>query len=177
MQTRKIVITGGPGTGKTALVEALRLKGFYCFDEISREITLKARLEGVEQLFLEDPILFSEKLLEGRKGQFLSATKRPEPLVFLDRGLPDVLAYMNFIGDEYPHRFKAVCNEHVYDQVFVLKPWKAIFKKDAERYENFDQATEIYHHLEATYSNFGYTLKEVPFGSVESRAQFVLDSL
>lgn len=177
MQTRKIVITGGPGTGKTSLVEALRQKGYYCFDEISREITLKARLEGIEQLFLEDPMRFSEHLLEGRKDQFLKAMNRPEPVVFLDRGLPDVLAYMNFIGDRYPNDFEELCNQHTYDDVFILKPWKSIFKRDAERYENFEQATAIYDHLENMYSHLGYHLKEVPFDSVENRAQFVLDSL
>ena len=36
---KKIIITGGPGTGKTSLIEELKKNNFKCFDEISREIT------------------------------------------------------------------------------------------------------------------------------------------
>ena len=63
---KKIIITGGPGTGKTSLIEELRKNDFKCFDEISREITLKYRKKGIEQLFLSDPNLFSQELLNGR---------------------------------------------------------------------------------------------------------------
>ena len=32
----KILITGGPGTGKTTLVDELRKKGYVCSEEIVR---------------------------------------------------------------------------------------------------------------------------------------------
>ena len=53
---QKIVITGGPGTGKTTLLHSLKKRGFHCMDEISREITLKARKNGIEHLFLKNPL-------------------------------------------------------------------------------------------------------------------------
>ena len=36
---KRIVITGGPGTGKTALVRELENRGYDCFHEIIREMT------------------------------------------------------------------------------------------------------------------------------------------
>ena len=36
---KKILITGGPGTGKTELIKGLENLGFNCEKEISREIT------------------------------------------------------------------------------------------------------------------------------------------
>jgi hypothetical protein len=42
------------------------------YTEISRR-TLEAKKQGIEQLFLEKPLLFSELLLEGRKKQFVDA--------------------------------------------------------------------------------------------------------
>ena len=69
-----IVITGGPGTGKTTIIDALIEQGYACFPEISRQITLEAKKQGIEQLFLEKPLLFSELLLEGRKKQHLQAS-------------------------------------------------------------------------------------------------------
>ncbi|MFD2550664.1 AAA family ATPase [Bizionia sediminis] len=176
-ETQKIVITGGPGTGKTSIINDLKKRGYVCFDEISRDITLKAREDGIEQLFLTKPLLFSELLLEGRKKQYLEAEKQQTARVFLDRGIPDILAYMDFIGDTYPKTFEEHCSKHPYNTVFLLKPWEAIFVSDRERYENFEQAVQIYHQLQKTYAKFGYQLLDVPFGSVEQRTTYILDTI
>ncbi|MFD0862459.1 AAA family ATPase [Sungkyunkwania multivorans] len=175
MTTKRIVITGGPGTGKTSIINELVKRGHRCLEEVSRQVTLEARENGVEQLFLTDPILFSKKLLDGRIAQFEEASSMDAAITFLDRGIPDVVAYMDFIGDPYPEEFTIACREHAYDMVFVLKPWEDIFVSDSERYENFEQAQAIHHHLVDTYSNYGYALVDVPFGTVEERTNFVVN--
>jgi predicted ATPase len=172
-----VVIIGGPGTGKTTIIEGLLAKGFCCYPEISREVTLEAKKQGIEQLFLENPLLFSELLLEGRKKQFYNAQKEPHNIVFLDRGIPDVLAYMHYIGDSYPAFFDLACREHIYTKIFILPPWEEIYESDNERYENFEQATLIYNHLTETYQKYGYHLIEVPKGTVEERISFILNQL
>ncbi|NNL83465.1 MAG: ATP-binding protein [Winogradskyella sp.] len=177
MGTIKIVITGGPGTGKSSLINKLQQYGYHCFEEISRQVTLQARSEGIEQLFLTDPLLFSQKLLEGRQQQFIEAQQSPKDLVFLDRGLPDVLAYMDFVGDTYPDHFKSVCQSHQYEHIFVLSPWQEIFVQDTERYESFEDAIAIHHCLLDTYRRFGYQLIDVPFDSIENRVTFILNAL
>ncbi|WP_353084235.1 ATP-binding protein [Flavobacterium sp.] len=177
MNKEIVVIIGGPGTGKTTIIEGLLAKGFCCYPEISREVTLEAKKQGIEQLFLENPLLFSELLLEGRKKQFYNAQKEPHNIVFLDRGIPDVLAYMHYIGDSYPAFFDLACREHIYTKIFLLPPWEEIYESDNERYENFEQATLIYNHLTETYQKYGYHLIEVPKGTVEERISFILNQL
>jgi predicted ATPase len=172
-----VVIIGGPGTGKTTIIEGLLAKGFCCYPEISREVTLEAKNQGIEQLFLENPLLFSELLLEGRKKQFHNAQKEPHNIVFLDRGIPDVLAYMHYIGDSYPAFFDQACRDHIYTKIFLLPPWEDIYISDNERYENFEQAKLIYNHLTETYQKYGYDLIEVPKGTVEERISFILNQL
>lgn len=177
MSHRKIVITGGPSTGKTSVIDSLTELGYVCFPEISRQVTLEARKLGIEQLFLEDPFLFSEKLLEGRIKQYIEAEKHSNHLVFLDRGIPDVIAYMDYIGDSYPAHFSKACQQNSYDTVFLLPPWQAIYTSDSERYESFEQAIAIHDHLENTYRRFGYNLVEVPTGTVEDRVSFIIKHL
>lgn len=177
MSPKKIVITGGPGTGKSSIINDLKTRGFLCYDEISREVTLQARKDGIEQLFLTEPLLFSEKLLEGRLRQYNNASKETVNTVFLDRGIPDILAYMDYIGDKYPQYFKDASVNNRYNYVFVLAPWQEIFTSDSERYENFEQAIEIHHRLLKTYMKFGYQLIDVPFETIEKRTDFILEVL
>ena len=177
MQKEIVVIIGGPGTGKTTIIDGLLDQGFCCYPEVSREVTMEARKQGIEQLFLENPLLFSELLLEGRKKQFESAQKEPHKIVFLDRGIPDVLAYMHYIGDSYPAFFDAACRENKYTKIFILPPWEDIYESDEARYENYEQAKLIYNHLSETYVNYGYNLIEVPKDTVAKRILFILDEL
>ena len=172
-----VVIIGGPGTGKTTIIDGLTAKGYCCYPEISREVTMEAKKQGIEQLFLEKPLLFSELLLEGRKKQFHNAKEEPHNIVFLDRGIPDVLAYMHYIGDSYPAFFDQACRDHIYTKIFILPPWEEIYVSDDERYENYEQAKLIYGHLTETYEKYGYNLIEVPKGTVEERILFILNQL
>jgi predicted ATPase len=67
---KKILITGGPGTGKTELINELENQGFNCEKEISREITESEQKKGVDQFFLKDPIEFSKRLMFLRTNQY-----------------------------------------------------------------------------------------------------------
>lgn len=172
----KILILGGPGTGKTSVINELKNRNYTCFDEVSREIIQQAQQEGIEQLFLTDPLLFSQKLLEGRIKQFDEAEKINEP-VFIDRGIPDVTAYMDFKGDTYPEEFLQANKKYTYDQTFIFPIWEEIYQSDNERYENLEQAIEIEKHLKKTYQSLGYNLIEVPKVSVEKRVNFILENI
>lgn len=177
MNTKRIVITGGPGTGKSSIINELEQRDYTCFEEVSRQVTLEARKEGIDQLFLTKPLLFSELLLKARLQQFTEAKISNHHVAFMDRGVPDVLAYMDYIKSDYPSHFVNTCETNIYDQVFVLAPWKAIFVSDSERYENFDQAIAIHHALLNTYKRFGYELINVPFDTISKRTDFILDHL
>jgi predicted ATPase len=177
VQKEIIVIIGGPGTGKSSIIKGLLAKGHCCYPEISRELTHEAQRRGIEQLFLEDPLLFSQLLLDGRVKQYLNAQKESHNWVFIDRGIPDVVAYLDYIGDDYPKHFEQACIENVYTKIFILPPWEAIYISDNERYETFEQAKKIHDYLTNTYSKFGYELIEVPKDSVDNRILYILDKI
>lgn len=177
VQKEIIVLLGGPGTGKSTLINELVARGYCCYPEISREVTLEAQKRGIEQLFLEQPLLFSEMLLEGRIQQFKKAYEEPDNVVFIDRGIPDVVAYMDYIGDQYPEHFTDACKNYKYSKTFILPPWEEIYQSDTERYENFEQAVEIQNHLIETYKKYGYDLIEVPKDTIENRILYILDKI
>ncbi len=177
MKAKKIVITGGPGSGKSSIINELIHRGYSCMEEISRQVTLDAKKEGIDQLFLTNPLLFSELLLKGRQKQYIEADLLNANTVFLDRGIPDLLAYMDFIGNTYPQYFINACKDNIYDFIFILKPWHNIYKSDNERYESFEDALKIHEHLLKTYQSYNYQLLDVPFDTVEKRVDHILKVL
>jgi len=173
---KRIVITGGPGSGKTTVIEELSRRGIATMPEISREIIREAKAQGIDQLFLEDPLLFSKRLIEGRIKQFEDAARLNAPVVFFDRGIPDVTAYLRYSNTPVPAEFREITRRYQYDQpVFVMPPWEEIYTTDFERYESFNQAQLIHNKLVNEYMELGYFLIFVPFGTVEKRADFILD--
>lgn len=177
MQTKRIVITGGPGTGKTTIIDQLTASGYACMEEVSRQITLEAQNNGIDQLFIQDPINFSTQLAHGRARHFQQVEQMNQEVVFFDRGIPDVPAYLNFAKTTIPEEIRDLSANLRYDIVFIVNPWKAIYTSDNERYESFDLALEIHQHLVDTYTSLHYNLIEIPFGDVTTRVNFIISCL
>jgi len=180
----KVVITGAPGTGKTSIVSGLENKGYHCFHEIIRDMTSKAKKEGPSDefisnplVFVEDALQFNKDLLHGRTQHYHKALKTNVPISFFDRGIPDVLAYMDFFGQSYDQEFITPCQVHRYDSVFIVPPWKEIYVSDNERLETFEEAENIHHALMNTYAQFGYDPIEVPKDAIPKRIDFILETL
>lgn len=179
---KRIVITGGPGTGKTALVRKLEEMGYPCFHEIIREMTLKARKEEPDRqqqinplAFVRDPLAFNQRILSGRVEQFRAAEALQEAIVFYDRGLPDIIAYMDYFNQPYDGDFTTPCETLRYDMAVVLPPWKEIYRQDHERLESFEQAVEIHRHLENSYQSCGYRVRTLAPGPLEQRCTELLE--
>lgn len=177
MKTKRIVISGGPGSGKTTLIAHLEDEGYTCMHEISRTVIQEAQKEGIDQLFLTNPILFSQKLLEGRLQQFIEASEYDAPFIFYDRGMPDVTAYMDFVDSHYPENFSETCSINRYDIIFLLPPWEEIYTQDNERYESYEQAEKVYHFLLKAYQGYNYAVIEVPVGTVDERITYIHEQL
>ncbi|NKI32060.1 AAA family ATPase [Croceivirga thetidis] len=183
MASKKVVVTGAPGTGKTVLVNTLEERGYKCFHEIIRTMTAAALEAGTEKeqvsnplVFVDDPLKFNSFLLEGRLRHLLESKNLEEEICFFDRGTPDVLAYMDYFDQNYDDSFIEICKVHRYDKVFILPPWKEIYVRDNERLETFEEAKALHENLMNTYKRFGYKVDMVPKGSIEERVAYVLDN-
>lgn len=185
MRTQKIVITGGPSTGKTAVIEQLEHLGYACLHEVIRLMTSQQKKELGDTVFKTNPIVsvadpqeFNRGILRARTAQYnSSADFGPDELVFFDRGIPDVLAYMDCFGQTYGPAFENAAVDHRYDHIFIMPPWKDIHTTDDERFETFEEGVRVYECLADAYTRLGYTIEIVPKMGIEERAAYILDSI
>ena len=169
---KRIVISGGPATGKTSLIYGLQKQGYSCFHEVSREI-IREQLEANSGILpWQNLTAFSELVFEGRKSQFLAAFHSSS---FYDRSLIDTLAYMVKDGLPIPEHWLADVQDHRYDNpIFITPPWKEIFANDHERRESWEQVLHIHEFLMSSYAQYGYDVVLVPKVTVEERIEFIL---
>lgn len=147
-------------------------------------MTSKAKLEGEADTFASNPLVFvddafqfNKDLLQGRTKHYENSKELNTSISFFDRGIPDVLAYMDFFDQTYGDEFIEACENHRYDSIFIVPPWKEIYVSDNERLESFDEAERIHDALMDTYSRFGYDPILVPKNPVPKRVSFILDKL
>lgn len=171
---RRVVITGGPATGKTSLIQALNKIGNQTFPEVARQI-IKEQLEIKSKLVPWDDVSgFSKLVLEEQLNHFNSATNK---LNFYDRGIPDLIGYLNHGNQPIFDKLNDYSTSHQYNTVFILPPWEEIYETDNERRESFEDAVLIYEALKSAYSNAGYDFIIVPKLKMEERLKFILDKL
>jgi predicted ATPase len=171
---RFFILTGGPGSGKSSLIDALERLGYSRSIEAGRGIIQDQVDIGGQALPWRDRVLFAELMLSWEMRSYHLAQQHPGA-VFFDRGVLDVAGYLRMSGlPVAPHVVKAAEEFRYNRRVFVAPPWKEILHPDQERKQDFDEAVRTYDALTATYKEFGYELVEVPRVSVEERVRFVL---
>ncbi len=169
------VITGGPGAGKTTLVEALRARGHAGVGESARATILDQKRIGGSGLEWIDPALYAELMLARDLDNFRAFSEH-KGQVFFDRGIPELTGYLRIVGLPVPGHFKSAALTCRYARtVFVAPPWEAIYVNDSERWQTFDHAKSVHRAVCDVYGEFGYRPVELPLESVEARVRFVLD--
>lgn len=173
--TKRVIITGGPGTGKSTIIDLLEEKGYPCHREVSRAVIKEELAKGSTQLPWDDLSGFSNLVFDGQTSQYRHAEEGK--VNFYDRGIIDVIAYLK--KDKLPSDALEDLARHYpyYTKVFLTPPWEEIYAKDDERRENFETMTVIHKELKDAYTSFGYEVIEVPKGSSQERVNFILEQL
>ncbi|MGV9303089.1 MULTISPECIES: AAA family ATPase [unclassified Nonomuraea] len=171
---RLVVFTGGPGSGKSTLIDRLGLSGSR---EAGRAIIQDQVAIGGQALPWKDVDLFAELMLSWELRSYRLAEAMDGTVAF-DRGVVDVVGYLRLEGRPVPAHVDAAARRFRYHRtVFVAPPWPEIYENDAERKQTPDEAERTYASVSSAYLDYGYELVELPRAPVAERAAFVLGHL
>lgn len=173
-ETNWYVITGGPSTGKTTTIDLLRKKGYQTTIEHARHYIDTMHNEGnsVEEIRFNKK-KFQLGVLDMQIAQEASLNK--DDMFFLDRAIPDAMAYYQFLELDYDEKLLNAINQVSYKKIFILD--RLPFTKDYARTENEDDQKVIHQLIIETYTNLGFTIVLVPVLPPEERVQFILNNL
>ena len=168
------VITGGPGSGKTSLLERLGSKGYRYVPETARDIIKERLLQGLSPR--PEPKSFAEQIFSKDWTNFISNSD--SSILFFDRSFMDSAC---LLFDSDPFAYYKIKDTHLNNRynntVFITPPWKEIYRTDTERDQTFDEAIRVYERLESWYREHEYDIVVIPKDSVENRAMFILDKV
>src|SRR3546814_8943581 len=171
------VVTGGPGSGKSTLIDALAAAGFATSPEVGRAIIRKEMAAGGTALPWVDHLAFAEKMLVREVAAHDAALAAAGPVV-LDRGVPDVVGFLRISGLAVPRAIDRAARTCRYNpRVFIAPWWEDIFTTDAERKQTPDEARATFAVMVETYRDYGYRLVELPRVAVADRVAFVREHL
>ncbi|HEY3591725.1 MAG TPA: AAA family ATPase [Buttiauxella sp.] len=174
---RRIIITGGPGSGKSKLLDSLRAKGFPTATEAGRAIIRDQVVIGGNALPWGDREAFAELMLNWELRSWHAAEESKAPF-FFDRGLPDVAGYLALSNLPVPAHVERAIELFRYARaVFIAPPWKEIFVQDTERKQLYPEAVKTFNEMVGSYNRHGYELIKLPLCGVEERAEFILSCL
>ncbi|ENM5740766.1 AAA family ATPase [Vibrio metoecus] len=169
-----VIISGGPGAGKTTLLDALAGRGYRVYPEVPRLLIEResSKLDGI--LPWHDLPAFAELCYDAMLVQKQSA--QSESMVFLDRAIPDICAYLLGAELAVPEKYWSASSGY-HPHILMCEPNAITYQQDDVRPYSLEEARQIHHRLVQTYSELGYQCIEVPMVSVEHRVEFVLNTL
>ncbi|HEY9472786.1 MAG TPA: AAA family ATPase [Mycobacteriales bacterium] len=171
---RFVVITGGPGSGKSTLIDALCDAGHPVVGEAGRTIIQHQSAIGGHALPWLDPELYAEMILSWEIRSYHQAMREPGVVSF-DRGVTDVVGSYLLLGRPVPaHVMTAAETFRYHRRVFVAPPWPEIYRNDRERRQDHDEAVRTHDAMVRAYIQLGYELVTLPRTDVRTRVEFVL---
>lgn len=171
------ILTGGPGSGKTALIEELNRRGFFCIEEVARKIIQEEMALGGDAIPRENIRCRIEKMIIRSIETYQAAMKKGGIAIF-DRGILDYLGYANRTATAITDELQQAASSLVYNKkVFITPPWEKIYCNDTERKQSFEEAEEVYHTCFKIYTDHGYEVIVLPKTDVKARADFIISHM
>lgn len=168
--TRKYVLEGAGGTGKSTLLTEITKAGVYTLKEVAeyliqRGITHRSiGRQAFQEKVLDTQLEWEREIPTGIKYSFQ------------DRGIPGGIGFFLAEGLEPPERLLKAAQGAEYAGIFLLEPL-ATYENTEIRVENREKALRVHGEIRRVYESLGYELHIIPNLPLAERVHTVMDRL
>jgi len=173
-QTNWCVITGGPSSGKSTVIRLLKDLGYHTTIELARHYIDLQRMNGLST----DEIRANQRQFQHNVLNLQIELERrldPEELIFLDRGLPDELAYYQYFNLAPDEKLIEYLDQRIYKKIFIMDLLP--LHKDYARTEDVAAQRALHELIIATYMKRSEPVVMVPVLPPKERVQLIIDNL
>ena len=173
-QTNWYVVTGGPSSGKSTVIRALKDMGYKTTIELARHYIDLQRMNGrsTEEIRANQR-QFQHKVLNLQID--LERRLDPQEQIFFDRALPDEVAYYEYFKLEPDEKLVEYLQTASYKKIFIMDLLP--LDSDYARTEDREAQLDLHNRIIDVYKKRGEPIVFVPVLPVKERVQFVLDHL
>jgi predicted ATPase len=173
---QRFILTGAPGSGKTAILRQLELDGFGVVEEAATDVIALRQSQGIGEPWMQ--ARFIDDVADLQVQRMERASRAPDAIQFHDRSVVCTQALARYLEIPEPARLTQALEQIVQEQLFE----KTVFfvsafgfvTSTAARRISFEEAVRFGQMHEDAYRALGFELVFVSPGSVHDRAAAML---
>lgn len=168
---RKFVITGGPGVGKSSIINYLAKEGHTVVQEAATDIIKEELAKGTQEPWNQD--WFEDRVIECHNSRYAEAVASQAQHIFFDRGHIDPVVYILRRGLELPQNIKEEVQRSIdqalYDKTVFFIDNLGFVEQEDFRVETNDVSISIEKDIKRSYKTLGYKIIKIPAFKSEPR--------
>jgi predicted ATPase len=173
---QRFILTGAPGSGKTAILRHLELEGFGVVEEAATDLIALRHSQGIDEPWTQPRFLSDVVDLQMRRLD--RSSRMPEAMQFHDRSVVCTLTLARYLGHpesaQLAQAVERIIRERIFEKtVFFARPLGFISPTAARRI-SFEESLRFGQMHEEIYRGLGFDLVFIEPGTVADRAAAIL---